>query len=165
MANASAVGRSAQGPIPVLAMSPFYGWLPRSLWRKVKDFFVYSSDFIPLAAGGTATQDIAVQADSDFVIIAGVRVYTTTGDVAIAGDFFPALVTIRDSGSGRQLMDRPVHAQNLFGTAQLPAYWPFPKLIRASSTVSTTLQNLEATARNIRISYWGFKVFPVLAEE
>jgi hypothetical protein len=45
------------------------------------------------------------------------------------------------------------------GTAQLPTYWPMPKIFRANSTISTTVQNLEATDRNVRIAYLGFKVF------
>lgn len=139
-------------------ISPFLGWLPRALWRRAKDFFVYSAEFLPLAANQTQTFEIAIQADSDFVIVAGVRVVTQIDNVTQT-TFVPELVRILDTGSGRELTDRAVHMENWFGTAQLPAYWPYPKVIRASSTLQTTVQNLDGNARNVRMSYLGFKVF------
>jgi hypothetical protein len=70
------------------------------------------------------------------------------------------LVTIFDAGSGRQLFDRPQHMDNLAGTAQLPSYWPMPKIFRANATITTTVQNLDgANDRNTRIAYLGFKIF------
>jgi hypothetical protein len=140
--------------------SPFHGWIPRALWRRLKDFFIYGVDFLPLALSATATRDIAIQADSDFLIVAGVRLYSTNVDGPITT---PSIATVQivDSGSGRSLFNQPQHVDNVFGTAQLPAYWPMPKLVRMSSTLSTTLSNLEAVARNYRLAYWGFKVFPV----
>ncbi len=155
MAN---VGQMARQQRISPGISPFLGWLPRALWRRAKDFFVYTAEFLPLSASATQTFEIAIQADSDFVIVAGVRVVTTTDNLTVQ-TFVPELVRILDTGSGRELTDRAVHIENWFGTAQLPAYWPYPKVIRASSTLQTTLQNLEANDRNARLSYLGFKVF------
>lgn len=139
-------------------ISPFYGWLPRELWGLEKDFFIYTANFLPLAISATATTDIAIQSDSDFVIVACVQLVLTDADAGPALQPL-ATVTLLDAGSGRQLMDRAVAVENLYGTAQRPAYLPMPKLIKRASTFSTTLTNLEATARNYRLSYWGFKIF------
>jgi hypothetical protein len=139
-------------------MNPFLGLLPTAMWDKQKDFFIYSVEFLPLAVSATATQPIAIQSDSHFLVefITGV-VTDTTNATFIAN--VPELALITDSGSGRQFMDRPIHWNNVFGTAQLPSVLPFPKIINAGSTVTVQLTNLEATARNVRIAFLGFKVF------
>ncbi len=151
---------SMTSPAITPALNPFFGLLPQELWDNAKDFFVYGTDFLPLAAGGTATQDIAIESDSDFLIVAGNRIVTDDPDQTVIVAFPPFLVTLFDNGSGRRLQNRAQHIENMFGTAQLPAYWPFPKLIPRASTFSTTLQNLDAgNAYNVRVSYLGFKIF------
>lgn len=154
-------GMGNLGPRPVIA-SPFVGWLPRSLWGRQKDPFIYSADFTGtdvLNFGVTRTVNISVQADSDFLIVAAVRVVTSTDNLTNVA-FLAATVRITDQGSGRDLMDRSVHIENIFGTAQLPMYWPIPKVVEANSTLSTTLVSLEtANNRNVRVSYYGFKIF------
>lgn len=152
--------QQSRGPAEYVTFisNPWLYFLPPDLRTRVKDFFTYSANFLPLAASGTATVDIAIQNDSDFLIVAATRVVSSE-DNATEVTFPPLLVTIVDSSSGRQLMDRAVHIENLFGSAQRPSVWPSPKLIRAAGTLSTTCQNLTATARNVRISYLGFKVF------
>ena len=151
-------GAPAPGALAPQA-DPFLGYLPRALLRRLKDFFVYTAEFLPLAAGGTGTVQTAIQADSDFLIVYVTRVVTDVANVVFV-DPVPALVQVTDAGSGRNLMDRAVHMDNLIGTAQRPGRWPYPKLIRASGTLTTTVQNLDgANARNVRISYLGFKVF------
>lgn len=156
MANANQVG--AAFPQNQVGPAPFLGWLPRKLWRRAKDFFVYSAEFLPLPASETATFETAIQADSDFLAVAVTRVVTDVANLVFSVDV-PELVTIFDAGSGRNLMDRAIHIDNLMGTARLPSYWPMPKIFRANSTITTTVQNLEAVARNVRIAYLGFKVF------
>jgi hypothetical protein len=133
-------------------------FLPDSHKGRPKDFFVYSAEFTPLGASTTSSFTISIQADSDFLILAGVRVVTDTGNTTFVSNV-PQLVTITDTGAGRTFMDRAVHMDNLFGTAQLPALWPYPKFVQGASALSVTLQNLDATARNVRLSFLGFKIF------
>ena len=141
-------------------LNPFWGLLPRDLWGATKDFFVYSTDFLPLTASVVGqVSDIQIQADSHFMIMAGVREVRDDTNATIVTNP-PELVRILDAGSGRELTNQSLPIDNLFGTAQLPSYWPYPKIIKASSTLSTFLDNLEATDRNVRISYLGFKIFP-----
>jgi hypothetical protein len=134
-------------------------YLPDNLKGRDKDFFVYTTEFLPLAAGATTTNAINTQADSDFLVLAGVRtVFNTDNTTLVASP--PALVTISDAGAGRSFMDRAVHLENLFGTAQLPAFWPYPKFWSGGSSIAVTLQNLDgANGRNYRLSFLGFKVF------
>lgn len=154
----------AKGAYPVAQflppVNPFLGLIPKKYWKRIKDFFIYGVEFIPIVHATTLTQPVTIQNDSDFLIMGGVYVETTTDNVTTFFNPSPLMVTIADSGSGRQLMNIPVHINNLFGTAQLPAIWPFPKIIPAGATLNTTLTNQDtANDRNVRIAYWGFKIF------
>ena len=140
-------------------MNPFLGLLPKALWNRVKDFFSYTVEWLPLAISESASKTFSTQGDADFMIQEGVRVVSTVDNLTETA-FPPMLVKIEDSGSGRNMMDKAVHLENLFGTAQQPMVWPFPKRIRPNSTVTVTLQNLSAaSAFNARLTFLGFKVF------
>jgi hypothetical protein len=160
MGTAAADARQRQGS-PSAQLVPPAPWmqiLPRELWRKRKDGFVFHLDFTPLAANGNATLPLNVSADADFVIIFGTRIVTAVDNVTFIANV-PELVTIVDTGAGRALSSSPVHIDEWFGTGQLPAYWAYPKFLRANSSLSVTLSSLEAVARNVRLSFHGFKVF------
>lgn len=138
----------------------FFGVLPRDLWDKSKDFFTYSTDFLPIAAATAVTNNIAIQADSYFLIVAGVRTITdgATGLVFAANG--PMTIAVNDQSSGRDFQNQAMGIDNLLGTAQLPAFWPFPKLIQPSSTLAVSLTNFDpALGFNVRISFLGFKIF------
>lgn len=125
-----------------------------------RDFFVYSAEFLPLGSLSTVAVNVPIQADSDFELTqltGDVRV-NVTDEVVVADP--NCLVTLIDQGSGRLLMDRGQIFPNLIGTAQRPSILPMPKLIRANSVIQVTLQNLVAAARQIRISFLGYKIFP-----
>jgi hypothetical protein len=132
--------------------------IPPKFQHRLKDMFAYVADFLPLTASLTQTQPISIQSDSDFVIVAGVAVVTDTAN-AVRITFVPQLVQLQDQGSGRNLFSSQTHFNNVFGTAEEPAYWPQPKVLIRGSTFAVQLQNLEATNRNVRIAFMGFKVF------
>src|SRR5262245_50410464 len=82
-------------------VNPFLGLLPPELWNNQKDFFVYGTDFNTIATAATTTNNIAIQSDSNFLIVAGViAVQATVG--ATATPSFAGLVDILDAGSGRK---------------------------------------------------------------
>ncbi|MGH7177673.1 MAG: hypothetical protein ACREJC_09860 [Tepidisphaeraceae bacterium] len=132
--------------------------LPPRMRERARDFFAYTIDFIPLAATTTTVQEVNIQSDSDFIIGAAVAVVTDTANTTRLA-FVPELVQLFSAASGRNLFSGATHFENVFGTAQEPAIWPIPKLLAAGSTFSAQLQNLEATARNVRLAFLGFKVF------
>lgn len=123
-----------------------------------KDFFVYSALWNPLAASDSEAQDIQIQSDSDFLIVAATGVSRDTGTFAAVADR-PFTLVIFDAGSGRNLFDRAQDFDAVIGTAQRAAWWTVPKLVGRSSTLSLTLGNLTATARRVQISLWGVKLF------
>lgn len=146
--------------IPAQIATPTYAaLLDRGIWFQTADPFSYIAEFLPLAISATAVFDNNIQNDSDFLLcnVSGI-VTDTTNQTVVA--FYPALISWLDQGAGRQLMSRPEHFENLRGSAQLPYYLPVPKLIDRGSTFTTSLQSLDtANARNVRISYHGFKLF------
>lgn len=138
------------------------GAIPEAFRPYIKDAFFYVIDFLPIAANSTATGSFSVQNDSDFFITAATAVVTDDGDPTTFTAFGarPFLVQQFTSGSGRNLQNRAVHIDNVFGTASLPAPWSYWKLLERGSDFSCTLQNLDpANAFDVRLTWWGFKLF------
>lgn len=128
------------------------------------DYFSYSHEFLPKAASNEETTNFLVQNDSGFVIVktmgtvaSNVNVFVT--NISDTPKYTPFTLIWTDSGSGRDLMDRRVSYGNVIGTGERPYYWPKPKLLDPNSTFTIRLNNLVATAFNVRITYSGFKVF------
>lgn len=130
----------------------------------LRDPFVYSTTFTALAAGGNATNNINIQADSDFLI----QAQTYHANVANAGQTesnftYPlATVLLTDSGSGRQFMDAAISIPEIFGNGQFPFVLPQPKLMSARSTLVVTATNYDAAQTyNIRLAFIGVKLFKI----
>lgn len=125
------------------------------------DHFSYRAQYDTLASTETETQNVPINADSDFVIQEiNLVSYSSAGTIVANPDY---RITIVDGGSGRQLMDAAQHVANITGSSRnsgsRPYRLPMPKLIRAMSVVSITLQNLTTTAALVDVSLIGFKVF------
>lgn len=146
--------------VPQGFMGLYATLLPPDVRARVKDFFIYGTDFLGIADGATESQSVSIQEDSDFFIIsADAFVVDPAGPTRIDPDSFIATVSLQDSGSGRNFVDRPIAFSNVYGTAQLPGFWPYPKLLQASSTLTTQLTNNQGAAVDVRLAYRGFKVF------
>lgn len=164
LAAAAQALAGGNGGVPTVP-SLYLDFLPPHLRDRPRDFFTYSPpDFLSIAAaGGTQTQTFTVQNDSDFLIVAMAGIEVDPADEGVGLSTDPLTIEITDSGSGRNLMNRPQAYANLVGTGQLPAYWPYPKFIDRSSEVSTTLVNNDPTqAYRVRLSYLGFKIFDMM---
>ena len=132
------------------------------------DYFAYSMD-IDLGVSTTAQGQFLVQNDSAFAIISTSFLITTQADAAIAEfqpfgsglttGLVPAVISLTDSGSGRQLSDAQIPIDTLFGTAQRPFVWPRPKLLSPATTFQSSLLNLSATAMTVRLAFQGYKIF------
>lgn len=122
------------------------------------DVFTYTGIWIPLGAAAIVPLQIPINADSDFVLAKSMLVaYGAAGVMLVNPDY---LITFFDTGSGRQIQDNPVHVHNIMGSAEHPFIWPEPKLIKGSSVLTVTLQNLTAVATaRVDVALNGFKVF------
>ena len=165
---------------PLLAPNWFLGLVPRQFWNVYKTFYVYELDFAnavaggapqgnggaAVAANGTSNGTVQVEAGSHFLAIAGCAIVTTTDNLTLvygAGSTTPAqkLVQITDTGSGQPLSNVPAPLDNFFGSGMLPAVWAIPKLFAAAGGIGVTVQNLAtATAHNVRLSFWGVRIYP-----
>lgn len=133
-------------------------WYPDGAKGSAIDYFVYGTDFLPLASGATVQNNININGDSAFCILSAVLVETGTDNTTFLANA-PLLFRMQDSGAGRYLSNIPIHASNWFGTAQEPKYWDVPKILSPNTTFAVEAQNLEAVARNIRVAFHGFKIF------
>lgn len=131
---------------------------PQYRWTR-KNFFSYVTEFLPLTASLTITNSISIQGDSDFIITFATAVVTdTTNLIQLA--FVPQLVQLTDAASGTALFSQPVHFMNVYGDAMNPGIFANPQVMRAATTLQVAHQNLEATNRNVRVAFNGFRSYP-----
>lgn len=128
------------------------------------DPFTFVINFLPLTANNTATDNFITQADSGFAIVKTSFTIASDVNVFVANisdtpKYAPQVVTLSDSGSGRDLSNAPVSINTYFGTGERPFIWCHPKILDPNSTFTARIQNLAATAFNIRLSFHGFKIF------
>jgi len=141
-----------------ITMGRFPWWYPKDARGLAIDYFVYGTDFTPLALSATTQNNINIDGSSAFVVLSSVLVETATDNTTFLA-LSPLLFKLQDSGSGRYLSNHAVHANNWFGTAQEPKYWDIPKILAPNTTLGVEVQNLEAVARNVRVDFHGFKIF------
>lgn len=148
---------NTQSPAPtllgLLSLLP-----PQFRWTR-KNFYGYPTEFLPLTASLTLTNQIGIQSDSDFIITYATCIVTDTTNL-IQLSFIPQLVQLQDAAAGQSFFLIPVHAMNVYGDASAPGIFAVPYVMRAASTLSVQHQNLEATNRNVRCAFMGFKSYP-----
>lgn len=114
------------------------------------EYFIYATQPIMLAAGGTATTTISITREADFYLTKLVRVATA-----------PFAFLLRDSSNDRQWSNIPVHSDIGAGTAQLPLILPKPRFIARASTVTIELTDLSLAANEVRLGLIGYKVYHI----
>jgi hypothetical protein len=133
--------------------------LPPDLQNRPRDFYSFAADFVNVLASAVTSQDVKISDDADFILV-----YQTAVVTNVAGTTFfnpaPFTVLLKDAGSGRDLMNAPVHINNVFGTGAQPAVVPNPKLLFRASTYTITVANLDAgAAYTVRLGLVGFKLY------
>lgn len=141
-----------------MRLGSFPFWFPLGARDNALDYFAYGTDFEPLGVSATTTRAIQINSDSAFLILSATMVETATDNTTFLANR-PLLVSLQTGGAALALSNTPIHADNWFGTAEEPKYWDVPKVLLPNTTFNITLQNLEATARNVRIAFHGFKIY------
>jgi hypothetical protein len=141
-----------------MRLGSFPFWFPLGARDNALDYFAYGTDFAPLLASATTTRSIQINSDSAFLILSATMVETDTTDLVFLAQR-PLLVSLATGGAALSLSNTPIHADNWFGTAEEPKYWDVPKVLLPNTTFNVTLQNLEATNRNVRVAFHGFKIY------
>ncbi len=129
-----------------------------------RDYFSYEEDFAGVGAGQSASGEILIQADSDFIWQKALFFADVAGAAQEAGTLvFPLMtVQIQDTGSGRLFFEQPVPVPSAFGVGALPFILPVPRLFLARSTVLIEVANFSnATTYNLRLTFAGTKAYPM----
>jgi hypothetical protein len=149
-------------------VNPFLGLLPKKYWPRRKAYFEYTITYktgSPNSAAQLAASAVGqagstnIQADADFLLIALAGLVINTDDVTLPASA-AAMIQIQDSGSSQALSDFPVRFENQFGTAQNPFFLPFPRVFEKNATITTNVTNLTAVAKNVYLTFHGFKIYP-----
>lgn len=115
------------------------------------------------AAGGVATNQVVIQADSDFEWVhASYEFDNAATQTTYNGRFLPNMtILITDTGSGRQLSNAAVPVMSIFGRPEQPYALPVSKVFKANSTIGFTATNFDAAIAtgNLRLSLIGYKIF------
>ena len=127
-----------------------------------RDIYTYSAEVAAIAVGGNANDTIAIEADSDFIL----QKLTYHADIAGAAQTAATRVVpnvsvlIKDTGSGRQLMDTSIPIPSLFGTGELPFILPNPRLFMRNSTIQVAFTSFEAAITpDVFLSFIGYKIY------
>lgn len=124
--------------------------------------YTYSAVFASLAAAGTATVNITIDAAAPFLIVNQTYHADTAGAVLTAAtkNYPNVSVLLTDTSSNRQMMDQAVPIPSIFGDGQFPYVLPEPKLMAANSVLQVALTSFEAAvAQVIRLSFNGYKLY------
>lgn len=160
------------GEFPANAMlppvNPFLGLIPKKYWGRRKEFFTYpigyytnspSTNGQPLAASAVAQQaSVNIDGDSDFLLLLVTGLLIATDNTTTVNNA-PALIQIADGASSQAISLNPVHFSTVVGDGSNPFFVPFPRVFAKNGSIQTRLWNLEAAARNVYLSFHGFKIF------
>lgn len=138
--------------------------------QRHEDIYIYESQALALAASGTVTDNVQIEADSSFILQkltyhapapAATALAANALGLVTAQSIIPNVaIVITDTGSGRQLMSQPIPIPSLFGTGALPFILPNPRLFMRNSTIQIAYTNLDATnAYSVRLALIGYKVY------
>lgn len=127
----------------------------------VRDYFTYTASVASLAAGASATDQVSINADSDFVW-EKTSYFATLASAAQTDSsrVIPLVnVSITDGGSGRNLQDDPTPLPAIAGNGGLPLNLSVPRVFDANATVSVTFSNFDAAATytDLYMVFHGYK--------
>jgi hypothetical protein len=127
---------------------------------EIRDWFSYTKTFTFTATGQVLPDTIPIQADADFVLVKIMHtssVDVNTQNIVDGG----ALITIKDQADGRDLMDSAVPLDSISGRGQLPFILPYPHRFKRNNSIAITLTNRAASNQVIRLTFSGYKTWPV----
>lgn len=125
-----------------------------------RDLYTYQTKVATLAASGTATITIDIEADSSFIWLKTTFSVTANTAATRNTEIIPAVtVQINDTGSGRLLQQEPVQISDMAGSGILPFILPVPRTFKPKSTIQVTFINKDTVAQVVDLSlvFHGYK--------
>jgi hypothetical protein len=138
--------------------------LPRAFWPWMKNYYAYATSFLTLGSSGTATNNIQIQSDAFFVLLMATMVESSSDNLTLL-TYRPITAQIFDTSAGMNMFSQAIMADEFFGDAMQPGLIAFPYIFKPGGTLQLTLVNLEAVARNVRVTFHGFKANPNLIQD
>lgn len=126
------------------------------------EFFAYSTARTAVANAASATVNISIESNSDFLVekltyVADIALVTQTDSSRVVPN---VTVQVNATGSGRNMFNIAAAIPAIFGTGQLPFILPRAYLLPAASTIQITLANYDAAAAyNVTLTFSGRKIF------
>ena len=144
--------------------NPVRAFLPPSYWGRRSMYFSHAVDFNTLAASAVAqTERFNQEISSDFLCLSLSCVCTTLADGATEQSFLEFTAQISAASGGSFWGANYQHAGNLFGRMSVdgagPKHLEYGQLVPGGETITVSLNNLEAFARRIWITFHGVKIF------
>lgn len=135
--------------------------------NKPLDWFSYPLNFTGLTLNTPASQNIQIDAASDFFLTAiTARAYlaaSTTAATANTSIIPGATLLLTDGGSSRQLMQNPVDLSQISGTGPWPHRLLYPRKFTRNSVILTQIVPYDAAMPAswdaIRITFQGFRIY------
>lgn len=130
--------------------------------KALRDFFIYGSAAVSVAAAATGNDTIQVQADAAFELQKLAFFADIAGAVQTESTRVLPLMTIQitDQGSGRQLFSTPQAIPAMMGDGRFPFILPVTKIFSANSAITLNFVNFSvATTYSLRVSLIGSKIF------
>lgn len=127
-------------------------------------YFSQAVDFNTLTASAVAqTASFSQELNSDFLVTALSAVCTTDAAGGTEQPFFEFTAQITSQSGGLFWGAGFQHAANMFGRMANDGTGPhmleYGQFVPGGETVTVTLNNLEATARRVWITFHGVKIF------
>lgn len=142
-------------------------FIPPGFGPYFKEPFFYNVPYLlgAAAAGITTIRGTNINNDSYFCWFGGAcTIFDNTG---LAGNVQPNLspmtIQIKDTSSGKYVMDAPTPIGNVFGTGLQPVTFLYrAKIFNPGGTISCELTNPGAAALSVILTFIGFKIYKML---
>lgn len=146
----------------IVRPNPVRSYLPQQYWNRRADFYTYSVEFNTLGVSATSTDVFQVDVDQDFLCLGITCEETTTAAGTTEQTFWPVLIDVFEN-TGANWFDAQQQLHTVAGRGSVDGLGyrplPYPRFVSGGSSVTVRLQNLEATARRIWISFPGVQIF------
>jgi hypothetical protein len=137
--------------------------VPREVFGRARDTFfieIDTSTTTGLVVGFVQLPlSFTVDADADVVVTGGAVRITTLADLTTETPTASVFAKFKRTGAGRDIQNDFAPIQSLLGTAQRPARWEAPMLLRSNSQLQVTLASRAAATVVVWMTLYGYKVF------
>lgn len=122
--------------------------------------YVFAFNDASIAPAASANDSNTIENDSFFLLTELTGVVLNAALDAVEASPLLSL-QIRDTGTGRQMFNKPAMWSATVGTSQLPFILPEPTLFKQLSTIQATIANVNTadTYGRVQLAFIGSKIF------